>query len=77
MDADATDAIDENITNSTNQLNSIRVCGTFVRSAKMVIIIISLKFVERTLTLQVIMSSMLDAINYLLLLPAVACFSSK
>jgi len=41
----------------------------------MVIIIISLKFVERTLTLQVIMSSMLDAINYLLLLPAVACFS--
>jgi len=39
------------------------------------LIIISLKFVERTLTLQVIMTSMLNAINYLLLLPALACFA--
>ena len=41
--------------------------------ADMALIFFSLKLVERTLTLPVIMSSMLDAINYLLLLPCLVC----
>ena len=39
----------------------------------MVFLLMSLKLVERTLTLPVIMSSMLDAINWLLLLPVLFC----
>jgi hypothetical protein len=49
--------------------------GTFcnfngvVGIVNMLLLLMSLKLVERTLTLPVIMSSMLDAINWLLFLP--------
>jgi hypothetical protein len=37
------------------------------------LLLVSLKLVERTLTLPVIMSSLLDAMNYLVFLPAALC----
>lgn len=41
----------------------------------MLLLLMSLKLVERTLTLPVIMSSMLDAINWLLFLPIAFCIA--
>ncbi|GMI27916.1 hypothetical protein TrCOL_g6622 [Triparma columacea] len=55
--------------------------GTFcnfngvVGIVNMLLLLMSLKLVERTLTLPVIMSSMLDAINWLLFLPIAFCIA--
>mmetsp|Transcript_3646 Transcript_3646/g.6905 ORF Transcript_3646/g.6905 Transcript_3646/m.6905 type:complete len:436 (-) Transcript_3646:33-1340(-) len=57
----------------------LKLMGTFmningtVGIINMFLLLMSLKLVERTLTLPVIMSSMLDAINWLLLVPVAFC----
>ena len=57
----------------TNKMDVFCNFNGIVGLINMFLLVLSLKLVERTLTLPVILSSMLDAINWLLFLPAAFC----